>query len=89
MNISPLDRRFLDLMDRIEQTQQDQIAALTRRLAASEQHNTQVTTRLADLEHLIHRQGAALSSLNGTLAKFLAPSDTPPSSDALSNGSGI
>jgi uncharacterized coiled-coil protein SlyX len=79
MNISPLDRRFLDLMDRIEQTQQDQIAALTQRLAAAEQHNTQVTKRLTDLEYLIQRREAALSSLNDMLAKFLAPSDTPPS----------
>jgi septal ring factor EnvC (AmiA/AmiB activator) len=89
MTISPLDRRFLDLMDRIEQTQQDQIAALTQRLAAAEQHNAQLTTQLADLENLIQRQGAALSSLNDTLARFLAPPDTPPLSDALSDGSGI
>lgn len=87
MNISPLDRRFLDLMDRIEQTQQDQIATLTQRLAALEQHNTQLTTRLTELENLIQRQDAALSSLNDTLARFLAPLAMPPSSDTLSDGS--
>jgi septal ring factor EnvC (AmiA/AmiB activator) len=89
MNISPLDRRFLDLMDRIEQTQKDEIAALTQRLAAAEQHNSQLTTQLADLENLIQRQGAALCSLNDTLARFLGPVDTPPLSDALSDGSRI
>lgn len=87
MTLSSLDRRFLDLMHRIEQTQQDQISALTDRLAAAEALNIEVTTRLTELEDLIQRQDAALSSLNDTLARFLVPLDMPPSSDTLSDGS--
>jgi hypothetical protein len=46
-----------------------------------------MTTRLTELEDLIQRQGAALSSLNDTLARFLAPLAMQPSSDTLSDGS--
>jgi uncharacterized coiled-coil protein SlyX len=87
MTLSSLDQRFFDLMDRIEQTQQDQISGLTNRLEAAEQLNIQVTTRLTELEDLIQRQDAALSSLNDTLARFLVPLAMPPSSDTLSDGS--
>ena len=87
MTLSSLDRHFFDLMDRIEQTQQDLISALTQRLQAAEQHNARVTTRLTELENLIQRQDAALTNLNDTLAMFLAPLAMPPSSDTLSDGS--
>ena len=87
MTLSSLDQRFFDLMHRIEQTQRDQISALTDRLEAVEELNSQMTTRLTELEDLIQRQGAALSSLNDTLARFLAPLAMQPSSDTLSDGS--
>jgi uncharacterized coiled-coil protein SlyX len=87
MTHSSLDRHLFDLMDRIEQTQQDQISTLTDRLAAAERLNSDATTRLTELEYLIQRQDTALSSLNDTLARFLAPLAMPPSSDTLSDGS--
>lgn len=87
MTNSSLDRHLFDLMDRIEQSQQDQISALTKRLQAAEQHNARVTTRLTQLENLIQRQDAALTNLNDTLARFLVQLDMPPFSDTLSDGS--
>jgi len=88
MTLSPLDTRFLDLMDRIEQRAQDQIAALTRRLEAVERRNHSLEERIAMLEEMSAREDTSLTSLNAALARLLDPSDSPPSSGALPDGSG-
>jgi predicted nucleic acid-binding Zn-ribbon protein len=88
MTLSTMDQRFLDLMDRIEQTQQDQLAALTRRLEAAESKNRALEDRIVALEEMRTREAASLTSLNASLARFLDPSDSPPSSDMSPDGSG-
>lgn len=88
MTLSPLDSRFLDLMDRIERTQQEQILALTRRLEAAERRNRELEERIAALEDMNTREDTSLTSLNAALARLLDPSDSPPSSDASPDGSG-
>lgn len=88
MTLSPLDQRFLDLMDRIEQAQQEQIAALARRLEAAERRNGALEDRIAVLEEMSTRTAVSLTSLNAMLARFLDPSDAPPSSGTLPGGSG-
>ncbi|MCF8516481.1 MAG: hypothetical protein K9G72_19255 [Rhodobacteraceae bacterium] len=80
MTLSPLDSRFLDLMDRIERTQQEQIEALTRRLEAVERRNHFWEERIAALEEMSAREDTSLTSLNAALARLLDPSDSPPSS---------
>lgn len=87
MTLSPLDRRFLDLMDRIERTQQDQIEALTRRLEAVERRNHSLEERIAALEEMSAREDTSLTSLNAALARLLDPSDSPPSSRTSPDGS--
>jgi predicted nucleic acid-binding Zn-ribbon protein len=81
MTLSPLDSRFLDLMDRIEQRAQDQIAALTRRLDAAERRNRRLEERIATLEDMSTRESDSLTSLTVSLARLLDPSDSPPLSD--------
>jgi chromosome segregation ATPase len=88
MTLSPLDSRFLDLMDRIERTHRDQIEALTRRLEAVERRNHFWEERIAALEEMSAREDTSLTSLNAALARLLDPSDSPPSSDASPDGSG-
>lgn len=88
MTLSPLDSRFLDLMDRIEQRAQDQIAALTRRLDAAERRNRRLEERIAALEDMNTRESDSLTSLTVSLARLLDPSDSPQSSDTLPDGSG-
>lgn len=87
MTLSPLDRRFLDLMDRIERTQQEQIMALTRRLEAAERRNRELEERIAALEDMNTREDTSLTSLNAALARLLDPSDSPPSSRTSPDGS--
>lgn len=72
-------------MDRIEQTQQDQITALTRRLEAVERRNRALEDRIAVLEEMSARED---TSLNATLERLLDASDSSPSSDTSPNGSG-
>lgn len=81
MTLSPLDSRFLDLMDRIERTQQEQIMALTRRLEAAERRNRELEERIATLEDMSTRESDSLTSLTVSLARLLDPSDSPPLSD--------
>jgi predicted nucleic acid-binding Zn-ribbon protein len=88
MTLSPLDRRFLDLMDRIERTQQEQIMALTRRLEAAERRNRELEERIAALEDMNTREDTSLTSLNAALARLLDPSDSPPSSSTSPDVSG-
>jgi len=88
MTLSTLDQRFLDLMDRIERTQQEQIMALTRRLEAAESKNRALEERIAVLEEMSAREDTSLSSLTVSLARLLDPSDSPPSSGVLPDGSG-
>lgn len=88
MHLSTLDQRFLELMDRIEQTQQEQIAELARRLEEAERQNRALEQRIAALEEVDTRVSASLTNLNATLARLLAPSERPPSSDTSSGGSG-
>ena len=80
MRLSPLDSRFLDLMDRIERAHRDQIEALTRRLEAVERRNHFWEERIAALEEMSAREDTSLTSLNAALARLLDPSDLPPSS---------
>lgn len=80
MRLSPLDSRFLDLMDRIERAHRDQIEALTRRLEAVERRNHFWEERIAALEEMSAREDTSLTSLNAALARLLDPSDSPPSS---------
>lgn len=87
MTLSPLDRRFFDLMDRIERTQQEQIMALTRRLEAAERRNRELEERIAALEDMNTREDTSLTSLNAALARLLDPSDSPPSSRTSPDGS--
>ena len=87
MTLSPLDSRFLDLMDRIERTQQEQIMALTRRLEAAERRNRELEERIAALEDMNTREDTSLTSLNAALARLLDPSDSPPSSRTSPDGS--
>ena len=88
MTLSPLDSHFLDLMNRIEQTQQDQITALTRRLDAAERRNRRLEERIATLEDMSTRESHSLTSLTVSLARLLDPSDSPPSSGASPDGPG-
>lgn len=88
MTLSTLDQRFLDLMDRIEQRQQEQITALTRRLEAAERRNRVLEKRIAALEEMSAREDTSLSSLNAALARLLDPSDSPPSLGTSPDGSG-
>lgn len=88
MTLSPLDSHFLDLMDRIEQRQQDQITALTRRLDAAERRNRALEERIAALEDMSTREDTSLTSLTSALARLLDPSDSPPSSSTSLDGSG-
>jgi uncharacterized coiled-coil protein SlyX len=81
MTLSPLDSRFLDLMDRIERTHRDQIEVLTRRLEAVERRNHSLEERIAALEEMSAREDTSLTSLNAALARLLDPSDSPPLSD--------
>jgi uncharacterized small protein (DUF1192 family) len=88
MTLSTLDQRFLDLMDRIERTQQEQLTALTSRAAAAERRNRALEERIAALEELSTREDASLTSLTVSLARLLDPLDSPPSSDTSPDGSG-
>ena len=88
MTLSTLDQRFLDLMDRIEQTAQDQITALTRRLEAAESKNRALEARIVILEEMNTRESVSLTSLNAALARLLDPSDSPQSSGTSPDGSG-
>ena len=88
MTLSPLDQRFLDLMDRIERTQRDQIAALTRRLDEVERRNCVLEERVAALEEMSTRESDSLTSLTVSLARLLDRSGSPPSSDTSPDGSG-
>lgn len=88
MTLSTLDQRFLDLMDRIERTAQDQLAALTRRLEAAENKNRALELRIVALENMSAREDTSLTSLNATLARLLDPSDSSPSSNTSPDGSG-
>ena len=88
MTLSPLDSRFLDLMDRIERTQQEQIMALTRRLEAAERRNRELEERIAALEDMNTREDTSLTSLNAALARLLDPSDSSPSLGTSPDGSG-
>ncbi|OYU19637.1 MAG: hypothetical protein CFE34_04445 [Rhodobacteraceae bacterium PARR1] len=81
MNLSKLDQRFLDMMDRLEQQQQGQIATLEAKLAGAEQRNKRLEARIAALEELIARDSRSLARLNDSLSRFLGPSDPPPRSD--------
>ncbi|MGY6694671.1 MAG: hypothetical protein ACXIUW_01420 [Roseinatronobacter sp.] len=87
MTLSTLDQRFLDLMARIERTQQDQILALTYRLEEVESRNRALEERIDALEGLSTREDASLTSLNVTLARLLDPSDSQPLSGTASDGS--
>lgn len=89
MTLSTLDQRFLDLMDQIERTQQDQIAALARRLEEAERRNRMLEERIVMLEEMSAREETSLTSLNATLAQWLDPSDPPRSSGTLPDGSEI
>lgn len=88
MTLSTLDQRFLDMMDRIEQTQNDTMAEIIRRLAAVEKQNIELGKRLESLEILIERRDTALSSLNSSLARFLDPSASSPPSGTSPDASG-
>lgn len=88
MTLSTLDQRFLDLMDRIEQKQQEHITALTRRLDAAERRNRWLEERIATLEDMSTRESDSLTSLTVSLARLLDPSDSPPSSGTSPDGSG-
>ena len=83
---SPMERQFLNLMDRIEQDQAKRIMQLEARILAldttsqkSSLKTASALKRLEELEALLHRQAIALDSLNSTLAKFLAPPAWGPS----------
>jgi len=78
MTLSAMDQRFLDLMDRIEQTQQQQLAALASRLEAAEWLNHALEQRIAALEAQNTRLNTSLTSLNASLAQLLGPSAPPP-----------
>lgn len=84
MKISPVERRFLDLMDRIEHTQQEQLADITRRLESAESRNGALTQRVAALEQHIARQETLLKRLNATLNAFLDPSGVSRASSTTS-----
>ena len=88
MTLSNLDQRFLDLMDRIERTQRDQIAVLTRRLEAAENKNRALEDRIVALEEMSAREDTSLTGLNATLARLLDPSDSSPSSSTSPDVSG-
>ena len=88
MTLSTLDQRFLDLMDQIERTAQDQLAALTRRLEAAENKNRALEDRIVALEEMSAREDASLTGLNATLARLLDPSDSSPSSSTSPDVSG-
>lgn len=88
MTLSTLDQRFLDLMDRIERTQQEQLTALNRRLQAAERRNRALEERIVALEELSTHEDASLTILNARLAQLLDPSHYQPSSDTSPDGSG-
>jgi hypothetical protein len=76
---TPVERRFLDLMDRIERDHTGRLTALQARIEAletvnrtSEQEMELIRQELLASEALMQRQSNALASLNSTLARFLA-----------------
>jgi chromosome segregation ATPase len=82
---TPVERRFLDLMNRIDRDHTDRLSALQARIEAletvnrtSEQEIELIRQELLASEALIQRQSSALASLNSTLARFLAPPELPP-----------
>lgn len=82
---TPVERRFLDLMDRIDRDRTDRLTALQARIAAletvnrkSEQEMHLMRRKLLALETLMQRQSSVLDSLNSMLAAFLAPPELPP-----------
>jgi predicted nucleic acid-binding Zn-ribbon protein len=77
MPLSTLDQRFLDLMVRIEQTQKDQLAALTRRLEAAESKNRALEDRIVALEEMNARESVSLTSLTDSLERLLGQSGSP------------
>jgi hypothetical protein len=86
---TPVERRFLDLMDRIDRDHAVRLTALQARIEAleianrtSEQEMHLIRRKLLALETLTQRQSSALDCLNSTLARFLAPPASVPSSPA-------
>lgn len=84
---TPVERRFLDLMDRIDRDHTDRLMALQARIEAletanqaSRQEMALFRRKLLALETLMQRQSSALDCLNSTLARFLAPPASVPSS---------
>lgn len=82
---TPLERRFLDLMDRIDRDHTDRLSALQARIEALETANRTTRQEMALIrqellasEALMQRQSNALASLNSTLARFLAPPASVP-----------
>jgi hypothetical protein len=83
-----LDRRFLDLMDHIEQTQKDQIAEIGRRLEAAERRNHALEERIAVLERMSPSNGA-LVGLNASIKRLADLSESLLSSSTFPEESNI
>lgn len=70
---SPMERRFLDLMERIERQQVQEIAALKSRI-------TQLEAKLVDQQGQITGLEKGQDALCNSLEPFLAPPDRRPGS---------
>lgn len=78
MQLSTLDQRFLDLMDRIEQDQQHQLTALARQLQETERLNRALEQRVAALEAQNTHLSTNLTRLNDSLTQLLGLSAPRP-----------
>ena len=84
MQLTPMDRKFLDFMDRIDRDLSRAQQLQADRIAALETQNRGLTETVRHLEHEITRLSAVLTDLNTTLDSLLDPSAPSLSSAAPS-----
>jgi flagellar biosynthesis chaperone FliJ len=73
--MSPIDQRFLDLLDRIEEQQESRIADLARRLEEAERRTVELADRLGALETTVTRETHSVQKLTATLERLLDPAE--------------